>query len=480
MKRFSEQLNKKAQSVRLRSAEKRELRERVVSYMEYHPLPFHLRTKMAKKSRTTVSPLLTESFKTFHIPFNILFKTSAVVVAVVLVVIPFVAEKAVPGDTLYAVKVQFNEELRSTLTFDGYEKVEWEATRLSRRISEARLLASEGRLTEEVEAEVAEAVKVHTENAQREIDELRTHDADEAMMASIALDTTLEVQASSFLEETIVSPEGSVEVKSTNLIADAIDESRSQGEARNASTSLPSFEKLMARIEQNTTRIHELSISLIEIIPEEELAEVRRRTEDIGRAIQEAVALVESDEEESRRQLVGILQRTQKLIVYMTELEVKKTVDIETLVPVVLTDDEEATITKDLTEQVAKQLVEIDKLSLRLENKDVLAKVEFAKTSITKLYNQMNSATDFDTFEALAKEALSLAGDTKILLEQNIVSGAEFVDKETSSSTDGVINAGVNDGEVATSSETQASLPANHNSSLMEIRPEYGDIVAPE
>lgn len=34
MKRFSEQLYKKSLSVKLRAAERRELRERVVSYME--------------------------------------------------------------------------------------------------------------------------------------------------------------------------------------------------------------------------------------------------------------------------------------------------------------------------------------------------------------------------------------------------------------------------------------------------------------
>ena len=39
MKRFEEQFKKQAQSVHLRAAERRNLKERLVSYMEYHPMP---------------------------------------------------------------------------------------------------------------------------------------------------------------------------------------------------------------------------------------------------------------------------------------------------------------------------------------------------------------------------------------------------------------------------------------------------------
>ena len=38
MKRFSQQLNNKAKELTLSVAEKRDLRDRVVSYMEYHPV----------------------------------------------------------------------------------------------------------------------------------------------------------------------------------------------------------------------------------------------------------------------------------------------------------------------------------------------------------------------------------------------------------------------------------------------------------
>ena len=44
MKRFSEQLHKKSESISLKMEEKNALRERLVSYMEYHPLPASMKT----------------------------------------------------------------------------------------------------------------------------------------------------------------------------------------------------------------------------------------------------------------------------------------------------------------------------------------------------------------------------------------------------------------------------------------------------
>ena len=60
--------------------------------------------------------------------------------------------------SLYLVKVHFNEEIRSTLALSPYEKVAWETKRIERRIAEARLLASEGNLTDELGAGVVDNI----------------------------------------------------------------------------------------------------------------------------------------------------------------------------------------------------------------------------------------------------------------------------------------------------------------------------------
>ena len=123
---------------------------------------------------------------------------------------------------------------------------------MNRRIAEARLLESEGRLTDEVEAEVAQAVRTHTQNAQREIENLREFDAEEAAIASIEFDSNLEAQAASFKEEEAEMESGVTAVavrsmdrpaKQENLIAAAVDESRALNMQPVISTT-PSFAKL--------------------------------------------------------------------------------------------------------------------------------------------------------------------------------------------------------------------------------------------
>lgn len=425
MKRFSEQLHKQSKAVKLQAAEKRELRERVVAYMEYHPLPTTMKPKKAGKPKA--APIFTDIFTTVRVPFHMLFKYSAVAAVFILVVLPFVAEKAVPGDVLYAVKVQFNEEVRSTLTFDSYQKVEWETERLNRRIAEARLLASEGRLTDAVEAEVAEAVKTHTENAKREIEALRADDADGAAIASIALDTTLEVQSTSLKKKksdevaAAVGTENEDNTASVNLIADVIDASRALSNENAATTTPPAYKKLMARIEQNTTRMYELLDSLRGAAPAEELADVQRRMEDVERSLQATIDLSLTDDVQSRLDLVGILQRTQRLIVYMTELEVNDSVDIESLVPVELTEAEMAAERKRLTTEIEKKSSQIVNLLKLVEDEEVIKKIEFAQTEIVELSAKMATSTvNFTAFKDLAHNAIDLADDSIILLEQHV------------------------------------------------------------
>jgi len=442
MKQFSQQLHKKATStVKLQAAEKRELKERVVAYMEYHPLPAHLKSA-DKATIPTKSGVVAEPFITVSIPFARLFKMASLAAVFVVLVVPFVAERAVPGDTLYAIKVQFNEEVRGSLTFDTFQKVEWETERLNRRIAEARLLASEGRLTEAVEAEVADAVRVHTANAQREIAELRTEDADAATIASITLDTTLEVQSTSLKgEDDAASALGTTTIRQANLIADAIDQSRSESEGAKASSTLPAYGKLIARVEQNTTRIYELLSALQDLVPADELSEVTRRVEDTDRAIMVATEVADLSAETSRQALVEVLQRSQRLIIYMAELMVVKTVDIETLIPIVLTEVEESTKISSINQEVATKTAQIKSLLALVEDESTIEKVEFALAAIEVQTNLMASSTEqFKIFYAYAADVIALIDDSLLLLDaennQPVVNDMSIPATSTPTTTD--------------------------------------------
>ena len=428
MKRFSEQLHKQSQTVKLKKSEQADLRERLISYMEYHPLPASMKAAEAKNLPTRKAPqsqMLTDTFAHFAIPYQMLFKFGSVAAVFVLVVIPFMAERTVPGDTLYAVKVQFNEEVRSSLTWGSYEKVEWETTRLNRRIAEARLLADEGLLTPEAEAEVAAAVKVHSDNAKREIEVLRTSDADEATIAEIAFDSSLSVQAQVLNQEDV----DGTEATTGDLISDAIDASMAKI-PQTDTPAIPAYAKLMARTEINTTRVRELRDSLEGSVSEQALADVTRRIEDIERVVVEAIDLAQNPESEleAREMLVTVLVRTQKLIVFMTELEVREQVTIESVVPVVPTESE-MTIDRDsrmaeLDAMIAKLTAAEEKVTnpaLRLKVEDALDKLEETKAALQQTQKYAEFIAISTNAMTLGKDALKLVDIQGIALPSPVV-----------------------------------------------------------
>lgn len=345
MKTFYTHIQKEADKIRMRAAVRRDLRERLVSYMEYHPLE-----KVIAESDHASAPkriYVTERFTRFHIaPWQA--RSFASVFAFLLVVgVPYAAERAVPGDVLYPVKVRLNEEVRSQLALSPYEKIEWETRRVERRIAEARLLAKEGRLTDEVEAEISETVRVHASEAQKGLAELHESDADGAAVARVALESALDVQ-SAVLENderdeaaaTTTDDASSVRGLS-EVVRTAKAEVVASGESLGASTT-PSYDRFVARLEQETTRAHELFNSIGTSISESDKADIERRLEDINRQAQHAQEAHAAGERpgEVISLLRGALSSTQKLVAFMTDIDVRNTVEIESLVPKQLTNEE--------------------------------------------------------------------------------------------------------------------------------------------
>lgn len=415
MKRFSEQLQNKANSVKLRVAEKRDLRERIVSYMEYHPMPISVR----QLGETSVS----EQVRLVHIPFWKILQLSGATLGILLLSVTYLAERAIPGDSLYAVKVGFNEEVRSTLARSPYEKVVWETERLNRRISEARLLASEGLLTEEVEVEVANAVREHSDNARREIEVLKQTDVEGAALASIQLSTAIDVQSTSLRSNDQAS---TTEGKSTAKIATVLAESK-EAEAKRGEDSLPSYDRLMAQVESETTRAYELLSNIHELALPEEKTDIKRRLEDIERSVSSAALQLETDDVIARKQLVDSLQRTQRLIVFMTNIDVRSSITVEEIVPVTLTSDERIAKVKKTAEDTLR-LVDLAESSISTSTatttNDVLAKVRPALKESRAVAEEVLLSLgqpDFDltTLEEKIKSAYAFADDSATILNVN-------------------------------------------------------------
>lgn len=408
MKRFSEQLKKKANGLSLKASERRDLRARVVSYMEYHPLPkTEQGVGLNNKENTAIK---TEEFTLVRFDFATWARFTSAFAVLFVILLPVIAENAVPGDALYRVKVGFNEEVRSTLSFSPYQKVEWETARLERRIAEARLLASEGKLTPEVEAVVAYAVREHSQAAKKGIQTISESDSEEGTIAKLAFTSVLDVQ-SEVLEKGEASTSDQVG-RSVSAIATAVGEERASAAAE-ASIEPLSHEKLLARIELETTNAYEYLNSLGDAATEAEQADILRRLNDINEKVSVATAGIEDEAVDHIALLINALTDTRKLISFLTNIDVRENVTVDQLVPVTLTADERASLVRADINEVGRITTTVNGRLINLSG-DVLTKVVSGLDQVGTLVNKATSSLEAEEYSAAEKvigEALNLAVD---------------------------------------------------------------------
>ena len=347
MKRFEEQIKKQSQSIHLRGGEQRDLRERVVSYMEYHPIPgSSWSNQMAPVSTGAWSAVLR------YVPVKLF---AGVTAALIVVAVPVLAERAVPGDMLYSVKVGFNEEVRSTIARSPYQEIEWETERLNRRLAEAQLLAREGRLTEEHEERVAQAVRNHSDAARDSIERLRANNADDAALAEITLAALFDVHSAVLHAFNATT---STSTQRQNRIAEAIANSRDDAERREAAGERPSYQGLLARIETETNRAYQLFAQTAASASEDDLESMSRRLDDVDRKVQQGIVAHEAGDDMAARTLLSeALTSTRKVISFMDNLEVRRSVALDLLVPVEYT----------VEELIAALQAEIDAVTIQYE-----------------------------------------------------------------------------------------------------------------
>ena len=401
-----------AETIRLRAAEKRDLRERVVSYMEYHPLP----SSAAQKKAAT---LASDSF--VYMKWNSMYFRPMIgaFVLIFMVGIPLAAERAQPGDVLYSMKLRVNEEVQARLALSPYEKIAWDVTRVERRVAEARQLAKDGKLTSEKEAQLVSAVKEHTDSAAQNIATLRTTDVDSAAVAQVTLESALDVQAA-ILENTGSTSNTHATGTSVADITAAVKTAKTDsGNTADAASDIPlSYDRMSARVESETTRAHELAASVVTVVSPEEKGEIDRRFDDIDRAANGAKALKSVNQEvEAIDSLKKTLSDVQKLIAFMTDIDVRKSVTLEVLVPKILTTDERVTAINqavDMLKRAQNEFVHMPQAA----NGSVARKVAAGIGQLEKIMQSIENeraADNIDAAEASVKDARALSDDIRKL-----------------------------------------------------------------
>lgn len=327
MTSFEKKLSIHTKKVRLSAGERRLLRERLVSYMEYHPRTLGAPHTQAAPRRAWWR-VQAASFSPQHL-------VAASFAFLLMVSVPIAAERAVPGDVLYPVKTRINESVRAQFADTPYEKIAFETELMERRIAEVRLLAREGKLTDKVEAQLAQTITRHADAAHEEIVALKSEDADEGAIAEITFSSALEVQSVVLAQQQAVG----VSTATPSIVA-VVAQAKERAEAARGTTT-PSYERLSAQVERETTRAYELTASINGAATDEEQADIARRLSDIERAVREAHLLKADDEAAASEALVVALGLTQRLITFLTDIDVRQSVALNSLVPVVLTPEEE-------------------------------------------------------------------------------------------------------------------------------------------
>ncbi|MBX2866475.1 hypothetical protein KTR10_00730 [Candidatus Kaiserbacteria bacterium] len=433
MKSFDNDITKIAEKTRLKAAERRMLRDRVLSYMEYHPLPETMREKRTEVPSFNVGEVLAWSQS------HTRSLAGAFMAVFVVLVLPFAAEKAVPGDVLYPIKTKINESILASFADSPYEKVAFETELLERRIAEARLLAKEGKLNEETDAKIAETVKGHASAVQEGINELKNSDAEEAAIAEIAFSSTLEVQSAVLSSDEARGVGGSSEG-----VAGVLRDAQSA-----VSTSTPSYERLNTRVHEEITRVEDLFAAINGSVTDEERTDIERRLGDIEKKVETAHLAHEADTatstgtttpvvaEEEKVNPISILATTlrdiQKLVLFITDIDVRESVLLEDLVPAEKTDEERTTAILGALDELmnARNAFELDE-----EDTDIASTTTAFDSSVETASSTL-AEKDFDTAEEAVEAAKGYLESLKMLLEEakEVVEEEDTIEDETETAT---------------------------------------------
>ncbi len=422
--------SQEAHTIRLTAAERNALRERVVSYMEYHPL--HTAHQASQPSVAA------------HLA-GVLFGTSTrarsfvgALSILLLVAVPVAAERALPGDPLYKVKVTFNEGVRSQLAFSPYEKVVWETERVERRIAEARKLAEAGLLTKEAGLALEENVRKHTAAVKSQLAVIREQDAEGAAIAEVTLESAYDVQSAMLAAQATATTSASVSAdrKGIGDIAAIVRAARDEVASSSAS-STSSYDRLVLRIDENLTYIDALVANLGGELSDEQRASIAARTKEVRKDVERA----KRDERERAVSVAALresLATTQKLIAFMNNIDVRSRLSLDTLIPVRTSDAVRYAGLRAAYELLASEKEALSGLLARIPDGALRVEAQADLEALVELLGEVNEkldAGDLDGAQSTLARAHALGGKLRVFAQQGGGIDPELIKNSTSSST---------------------------------------------
>ncbi|MCA9352642.1 hypothetical protein KC901_00485 [Patescibacteria group bacterium] len=206
-------------------------------------------------------------------PYIFLKRTFAIVFIAVLSIgsLSNVASgQALPGDTLYPVKIA-HEEIKLATTFNSKKKISYEIRRTEKRIQEATELATHNDLDSDTQVEIAENIKKQTSKVKEHLEEVKVEDPEEALVLNAELKSTIQVNAEALKKvsttvekqntEQVVSEtletNGDIDVITMELHDDTNSDTENNVEVSFAKSLLESIDEEVKDIQDFETRVSE-------------------------------------------------------------------------------------------------------------------------------------------------------------------------------------------------------------------------------
>lgn len=129
------------------------------------------------------------------------------------------AERALPGDILYAIKVGINEKIRTVFASTPEARAVVETQLAERRLEEATSLAAQGKLTPEAKTQVQASFEEHSEKAVLSIRELQVNNSPAALDIASGFEASL--AARNAILNTVDTQKGNGEVGALRKLVQA-------------------------------------------------------------------------------------------------------------------------------------------------------------------------------------------------------------------------------------------------------------------